>query len=213
MVDIKYNEKYSKKDYEKDLISDEIVHTKTKNRFADFYNELGKMPQQKKQEYRAGRSNWIKPKGEIIELGCHVGFNLIHYARLGFNITGVDLSKSLLDEAKSRIKKQIKEVRNRITIIKSFIEKLDTDKKYDTILLTETLEHVINPSPIMKKAKEMLKKDGSIFMTSPDKNTGNNSHVRGISLSYMTKLARANDMQIVHVEEIKGLTAVEIKNI
>lgn len=203
--------KYNKKQFEKDLQDPKFSHTKTKNRFADFYNELGKMPQQKKQKYVGWRMDWIEPDGEILELGCHVGFNLIYYARKGFNITGVDLSQSLIDEARKRISKQPREVRERITIVKSFIEKLKVEKRYDTILLTETLEHVINPIPIMKKTREFLKRDGKLYITSPDKLVGNSSHVRGISRIYVTKLLASVGMKPVHFEDIKGVTAVMAK--
>jgi len=203
--------KYSKKQFEKDLVCSKLEHTTTLAHFGAFYNELGKMPQQKKQKYLGWRMDWIVPCGTILELGCHAGFNLIHYAKKGFNITGVDVSQSLIDEARRRIRRQPREVRARIKIIKGFIEKIEFDEKYDTILLTETLEHVINPAKVMKKASECLADGGSIFVTSPSTNTGNNSHVRGISLNYLAKLVDNFGMYIHDVEDIKGITAAEIK--
>lgn len=205
--------KYDRKAFLKDLVDPKVPHIKSLGRFANFYNELGKMPQQKKQKYLGWRMDWIKPKGTILELGCHAGFDLIHYARKGFMITGVDVSKSLIKQARERISKQPREVRARILTVNSFIEKLDIKKyKADTILLTETLEHVINPLKILKISKELLNKGGSIFITSPDEKRGNNSHVRGISKKFMQVLAEKAGLRIVHQEKIKKIIAVELKS-
>lgn len=197
----------------RDLVSPEVQHTKSLGRFSAFYNELGKLKVQRDQKYVAYRSDWIIPNGKIIELGCHVGFNLIYYARKGFYITGVDLSATLLEEARRRISLQPREVREKIEIIKSFIEALPEDKKYNTVLLTETLEHVINPLTTLKKATALLADDGQIFVTSPATKVGNNSHVRGISRDFMKKLANDCGLKITHWEDIANITACVLEKI
>jgi 2-polyprenyl-3-methyl-5-hydroxy-6-metoxy-1,4-benzoquinol methylase len=198
---------YTKDDFMDDLFSNKIQHTKSLDRFSGFYHELGKLKVQHEQKYQAYRTDWIKPKGEVIELGCHVGFNVIKWARDGFNVTGVDISKSLLDQAKDRVRRQPREVRCRIKWIKSFIESLPVDKKYDTIVVTETLEHVINPLTILEKARDLLAKNGKIYVTSPNVKTGNNSHVRGVSSYYMRELAHKSGLKITKWQNIPRMTA------
>lgn len=202
---------YTQKDYEDDLVNPEVPHVKSKERFEAFYEQLGRGEVQKAQQYVAFRADWIQPQGEIIELGCHVGFNLIRYARMGYKITGVDISSTLLEEANRRRLSEDRDVCERITLIKSWIEDLNLDKKFDSIILTETLEHVIDPLPIMEKAKSLLKPDGQLFITTPSFKWGNNSHVRGISLPEITELVNKVGMQIVHVEPIQDVTAVIAK--
>lgn len=201
---------YTKKDFEEDLVSQELNHIKSLDRFAGFYNELGKHEQIKKMGYVGWRMDWIKPIGPIIELGCHAGYNLIHYAKQGFNITGVDVSKSLLDEARSRISKQPVHIRKKITTVKSFIEQLPTEDKYNTVLLTETLEHVINPKTTLEKARDLLTDKGLIYVTSPSERTGNNSHVRGISRKFLDSLCSDIGLTVLKYEDIKGMTAAVI---
>lgn len=180
--------KYTIEDYRKDLRNPEMEHIKSRERFEAFYTMLGSEPVQKKQNVVMNRFSFIEPKGNIIELGCHVGFNLIHLANQGFNVTGVDVSQTLLDEATDRVSKLPKDVADRITLKKSFIEDLDEGTKYDTIILTETLEHCIDPKPVVEKAHNLLADDGSIFISAPSTRTGTYSHVRGISKDYLRRL-------------------------
>ena len=126
---------YNHLDFQRDLRDQQFSHLKSLNRFTVFYNELGKNDAAKNQKRATWRMNWIETEGEILELGCHAGYNLIYYAKQGFNITGVDISQSLVDEARRRISKQPPQVREKITIIKGFIERLPVDKQYDTILM------------------------------------------------------------------------------
>ena len=75
--------KYNKIHYLEDLKSPEMKHIKDKERFKNFYNELGKDPIQLKQQVVPRRIHFINPRGKIIELGCHCGFNSIKYAKEG----------------------------------------------------------------------------------------------------------------------------------
>ena len=44
-----------------------------------------------------------KFRGTILDLGCGAGENAIYLAQKGYNVVGVDLVKSAIDEAKSRL--------------------------------------------------------------------------------------------------------------
>lgn len=199
-------EKYSKEQFERDLKNPGLEHIKDRETFKGFYDRLGEMDIQKTQKYKDWRMKFIYPKGKIIELGCHAGFDLIVYAKRGFEITGVDISTSLLELAKGKISQQPEEVQKRITLINSFIEDLPEDKKYDTIILTETLEHVQNPVPVLKKAKNLLAKNGRIFISTPSQREGNYSHVRGISPFEMHALLNIADFTALEVYKKKNLT-------
>jgi len=198
---------YTRDDFKADLTSKQVQHTQDPERFAAFYRELGKMKVQDNQEYRPWRTDWIKPKGKILELGCHVGFNLIHYAKQGFTCVGVDLSPTLLDQARERIAQQPPEEQKRITLHEAWIEQFDTPDRFDTILITQTLEHVIHPVPILIKAQRLLAPGGKIYVTAPGSKTGNNSHVRGITNGDMADYAQLSGLKITHWEPIPKITA------
>jgi len=192
---------YGREDYLKDLQDPNLCHIKDRERFEAFYDELGRDPIQHAQTFEPERLAFIEPVGDILELGCHIGFNLVYYARMGFRAVGVDVSSVLLTEAQKLISKEPLDVQNRIGLIHSFIEDLVPDYRFDTILLLETLEHVIDPLPIIVKARELLAPDGRIYLSAPSIRIGTFSHVRGISVDGGIRLCHAAGLSIVKAYE------------
>jgi len=190
-------QKYTRASYLNDLYSKEIRHTDSREHFEAFHEELGRDLVQLNQNLRTAKMKFVKPKGKVIELGCHCGFNLIHFAEQGYDVTGVEISSTLIDEANRRISELDEDVRNRITIIHSWIEDLETDEKYDTIILTDVLEHVINPLHVLQKAKSILSDDGLIYINVPAIKTGTNAHLRGINSEEILELLRLSSLKLV----------------
>jgi 2-polyprenyl-3-methyl-5-hydroxy-6-metoxy-1,4-benzoquinol methylase len=196
---------YTIVDYIKDLHDPNLPHIKSREHFQDFYNFLGTEDVQKAQS-AGDYSFFLKPKGNILELGCHWGFNCLKWAKMGFVCTGVDLSKTLIEHGRSMIAQETPEVRERITLIVSFIEDFIPQIKYDTVVLTETLEHVMDPEPVIKKAGQCLKSTGLLYASAPSVKTGNNSHVRGITREEMERLIKIGGMQLVSLDVISETT-------
>lgn len=182
--------KYNKKHYLEDLKSPEMLHIKDKERFRNFYEEQGKEQIQKNQQVVPDRIKFIKPKGKMIELGCHCGFNSIHYAKLGYEIIGVDISSTLIEEANRRLSGCSEDVKSRCKFIRSDIEDLDRnfiekEGLFDSVILTEILEHCIDPDKIIKVAISLLKEGGQVFISAPAIRIGTYAHVRGITKQYL----------------------------
>lgn len=96
--------------------------------------------------------------GKVLEIGCSVGILLSLLREKGWEVWGVEPSKS----AKIAIKKGIK-------VINEIFEKASLPKGYfDLIILNHTLEHLENPLDILKKARTLLKKGGKIFVDVPN---------------------------------------------
>lgn len=55
-----------------------------------------------------------------------------------------------------------------ISPINCFFENISEEKKYDTIIFQNSLEHFYSPVEILKKAKRMLKPSGEIIVEIPD---------------------------------------------
>ena len=183
-------QKYTKDDYTNDLKNPKMLHIKDKERFKAFYTFLGNEPIQKQQQIVPSRINFIRPKGNIIELGCHAGFQCIFWGQQGFNCIGVDISQPLIDEANVRVSTS-KDIKGQVKFICSDILDLDINKlgKFDTIVLTETLEHVMDPDTIFEKAVEFMENDSLLYIAAPSTRVGTYSHVRGITEDYIKKMA------------------------
>lgn len=177
---------YTDEDYHYDLISPEMLHIQDKKRFVAFYERLGKDDIQKKQQVVETNLDVLeKVKGSVIELGCHVGFQSIFLAARGHTVTGVDISSTLLDEANFRKNQLPGKVREKLTFIHSDIMDLNGVGKFDTVLLTEVLEHVIDPFKILEKSIEFMYPDSILLISAPNKRRGTYSHVRGISEQWL----------------------------
>lgn len=167
------------------FIKDEkdYAHMFDKDIYRKLYEEVGTVEENKEIRWREEWMHHFKPKegSNILELGAHNGPNLIHYARLGHNITGVELSESLISTFNKYIKLEDNEVKKKAKMVCGWIEEFKSNEKYDYVLCTEVLEHVIDPVKILEVAKNSLKEDGFVYITSPTVHWGNNTHVRGVA--------------------------------
>jgi 2-polyprenyl-3-methyl-5-hydroxy-6-metoxy-1,4-benzoquinol methylase len=85
----------------------------------------------------------------------------------GYLVTGFDVNKNEIEYAKKQVKdKSIKTSNLRFHIARA--TNLPYKNNYfDVIVMNDFLEHVQNPSLALKIAREMLKKDGLIFIATP----------------------------------------------
>lgn len=188
---------YSRKDYLDDCNNSDMPHIKSEDRFIDFYNELGRDEIQLNQQVAPERIDFIQPKGNIIELGCHVGFNSIYWASQGYPCIGVDIAQTLINEANRRKKEQQLE---NVYFICSDILDLE-EGVFDTIVLTEVLEHVIDPDPIIEKAVGFMHQGSKMYIAAPAIRVGTYAHVRGISEEYLREIADRLGVDIEFIPE------------
>lgn len=174
---------YTKSQYQKDLHDPSLPHLKDPDRFKSFYEHLGRGAA-KNVQYSASRTDWItpKPKSTLLELGCHVGYNLIHWVQVDplAWVTGVDISSSMIEEAERRRSELPINESSRITLIRDDIETMNHVGFFDDVVLTETLEHVRDPKVVLQRAVDHMALGGNLWITVPTHRWGNYSHVRGI---------------------------------
>jgi 2-polyprenyl-3-methyl-5-hydroxy-6-metoxy-1,4-benzoquinol methylase len=169
-------------------------HTESKEAFKKFYNGLAERGAQKNQKYIPEKMDIFRPhvKDPLIEFGCHVGMNFEMFSAEGCrDITGIDCGHGFIEKAK-----ELHGNSSTVTLIEAFIEDLPEDKKYKTIVMIDVLEHVINADWILKKAKNLLDKDGLILYCSPIEREGSRSHVRGITEEEIYSWFHQNKLKI-----------------
>lgn len=97
-----------------------------------------------------------------LELGCADGEGTKILVKYFKSVVAVDGSERQIELAKQRVKSK------KVKFIESYIEDLDLDMKFDTIVLAHILEHVDNPVLILQIAKKMLNKGGIIIIDVPN---------------------------------------------
>lgn len=109
--------------------------------FADFYDELHK---EYNQDIRLWTEYARKYGSPVLELACGTGRVLLPLAREGFAVTGLDSNKSMLKKAKEKIKKEPKEVQDRIRLIKSDMTDFQIKKRFNLILIVfNSFQHLL----------------------------------------------------------------------
>ena len=104
--------------------------------------------------------NLKKEKSKAFEIGCFDGYVLKKLQDRGFGVTGCDPSKGAKIGQKAGIK-----------IIREFF---DPNKKnygkFDYVIARHLIEHVINPVKWLSDLKKVTKKNGKIFIETPNIN-------------------------------------------
>lgn len=97
-------------------------------------------------------------KPTLLDIGSGIGIMLETAKSLGYNATGVELSKSLSDES---IKRGYK-------VINKNVNEISTDEKFDTISMMDIIEHLENPLEVMQSLKRLLSAKGEVVVYTPN---------------------------------------------
>jgi len=106
--------------------------------------------------------NLNKPGAKVLDVGCGNGNNSRQLASLGFEVLGIDISNSTINEA------------NRLNTYANLkfeciaAEKLSIVNKFDAIICCEVVEHIHQPAPVIQTLTNLLKKDGVLIVTVPN---------------------------------------------
>jgi 2-polyprenyl-3-methyl-5-hydroxy-6-metoxy-1,4-benzoquinol methylase len=106
-----------------------------------------------------------KKKIKFLEIGSGHGLMTKYLLENSSENTGLicDISKQSLSLTKSIISKSTNQ--NNLQFINKDFFKLDSNYKFDLIIMGEVIEHVKNPKKFLLKAKKMLAKKGKIFLS------------------------------------------------
>ena len=101
-----------------------------------------------------------KKPGKLLDLGCGIGVLLSQAKRRGWDEYGLDVKKGSITYAKKHYN------------VKAFEGTLENHKFkenfFDVIVMNDFLEHVPNPLDALKEARRLLKKDGLLFIATPN---------------------------------------------
>jgi|TARA_B100001250_G_scaffold401627_1_gene413729 ubiquinone/menaquinone biosynthesis C-methylase UbiE len=106
-------------------------------------------------------------QGPTLEIGCGTGRILIPLARdAGVPVTGLDISKPLLNVALDKLKREPDSVQHRSNIVEGDMRNFDLGETFATVLLPyRTFQHLLTPVDQLSALKEIrrhLGKDGRL---------------------------------------------------
>lgn len=106
-------------------------------------------------EYTSGK--------EILEVGIGKGEFIAAALEMGYHIDGIEIVRSAAQDVADLLDIPI--------ICGNFLE-YNTDKKYSILSMGDVLEHLGDPIEALKKAYELLQKDGILWLSTPNYQSG-----------------------------------------
>ena len=134
---------------------------------ADFYSREGKYDSWI--EERKGRDLlWqrrlamvkrYKKAGSLLDIGTGIG-EFLYFAGDNFEVEGTEISESAAETAKERYG---------LDLIRGEIENIDFgDRRFDVITLFHVLEHLPDPSSVLKRCRDLLSEEGVLIIAVPN---------------------------------------------
>ncbi|SHN89544.1 bifunctional 2-polyprenyl-6-hydroxyphenol methylase/3-demethylubiquinol 3-O-methyltransferase UbiG [bacterium endosymbiont of Bathymodiolus sp. 5 South] len=121
------------------------------------------------------RLNYIKEKcggslkdKKILDVGCGGGILAESLALEGAIVTGIDMAEAGLEVAKLHLLESGLEVDYQKIPVEDFAK--DNAQAFDIVTCLEMLEHVPDPSSIIKACSALVKADGQLFFSTLNRN-------------------------------------------
>ncbi len=152
--------------------------------------------------------NRFAKMGRVLEVGCSTGLMLSLFQKMGWDTTGVEVSKKAAEVAKKK----------GLEIITKPFEDVDFDQKFDVVIFNHTLEHLKDPASALAKAAKLLANGGILYIDLP--NFGSFSaraqkgdwplllpdeHLWHFTLNSLNVLLKKNGFKIVYDERASGI--------
>lgn len=132
-----------------------------------YLGQLGKEFAQSTRE----RIHWICARAtgmRILDVGCSQGITSILLGRERRSVIALDISKRSIDEARQFIAREPSHVQKSVKFIHG--DFIGTDfgaETFDTVIMSEVLEHLTKPDEFISAAVRLLNEDGTLIVTVP----------------------------------------------
>src|SRR5215813_13954974 len=108
-------------------------------------------------------------KGKVLDYGCGTGSNSRRLAALGWEVWGVDCDRARLNLAVETSQQQGLED-------KCYFREVEKTEKhlpfpqgfFDSVFASEVIEHVPDVATFIAEIKRVLRKDGTLYLTTPN---------------------------------------------
>jgi SAM-dependent methyltransferase len=104
--------------------------------------------------------------GDVLEVGAGIGINtnlILQNCQDVKSIVSIEPDKSLANQ----IMRNLTGETSKVTVLNQYLEDLSTDKKFDTIVYIDVIEHIEDDHSELNKAKLYLKEGGILIILVP----------------------------------------------
>lgn len=106
---------------------------------------------------------------KVLDVGCGGGILSEAMAKLGAQVTGIDMTVAPLEVARLHAQENAVEVDYQQTTVEEFLlqqlERLGEEGKFDVVTCMEMLEHVPDPQSVISACQKLLKPNGILFLS------------------------------------------------
>ncbi|MFZ0386638.1 MAG: methyltransferase domain-containing protein, partial [Solirubrobacteraceae bacterium] len=100
--------------------------------------------------------------------GCSQGIVALLLGREGRHVTGIDREADAIAEASRRLEQEEDDVKARVRFIHADGAALElATASFDSVLMTEVVEHQVDPRPLIEEARRLLRPAGTLVLTMP----------------------------------------------
>ena len=100
----------------------------------------------------------------VLDVGCGQGQLGAEIRKRGYNVWGIESAPLAVEKAKSRLTRVINGDLTEVTQIAAALG----DQKFDAIIFSDVLEHVVDPLLILTQYKSFLTTRGQVFISLPN---------------------------------------------
>jgi 2-polyprenyl-3-methyl-5-hydroxy-6-metoxy-1,4-benzoquinol methylase len=115
------------------------------------------------------RIDWVvdqADQGPVLDIGCSQGVATYLLAVKGLDVTGMDINEEALAFARQNYETK-KDLKGALRFISGDLLNCKAEPIYDTVVLTEVIEHFSNPNEIFENVQAHLKPGGKLIVTTP----------------------------------------------
>ena len=123
--------------------------------------------------------DYIKDK-KVVDIACGEGYGSFLMSKYAKNFTVIDIDEDTIINANSKYKN------NNLSYLQGDVSEIPLQSStIDAVISFETIEHITKHDEMMQEIKRVLKPDGLLIMSSPDKK--NYSDKRGFNNQFHVK--------------------------
>ncbi len=95
---------------------------------------------------------------KILDVGCGTGWTSILFSKMGYDVTGIDISKDMICAANEL---KIQNNQDRCTFLVADIENDDLGNTFDCVVFYDSLHHLDSPVKTLQQVYNCLRPEGS----------------------------------------------------